>query len=70
MIFSHKSVLLNESVDALDIKPNGVYVDCTAGGGGHSGEILKRIVDGKLVCIDKDEEAFKIRQSNICSFRF
>ncbi len=51
MIFSHKSVLLNESVDALDIKPNGVYVDCTAGGGGHSGEILKRIVDGKLVCI-------------------
>lgn len=67
MIFSHKSVLLNESVDALDIKPNGVYVDCTAGGGGHSGEILKRIVDGKLVCIDKDEEALSVCKQRLKS---
>lgn len=59
MIFSHKSVLLNECIEALDVKPNGVYVDCTAGGGGHSAEILKRLTGGLLVDIDKDIEALQ-----------
>ena len=45
MEFSHKSVLLNETIDALKIKPDGIYVDGTLGGGGHSYEICKRLSD-------------------------
>lgn len=56
--FSHISVLLNESVDMLDIKPDGVYVDGTAGGGGHSAEILGRLSEnGRLYSIDRDPDA-------------
>lgn len=57
MIFAHKSVLLDECIAALNVKPDGIYVDCTAGGGGHSSEILKRLTNGQLIDIDKDEEA-------------
>lgn len=58
MEFQHKSVLLIPTVDGLAIKPDGVYVDCTAGGGGHSLEIAKRLgKDGKLICFDQDKEA-------------
>lgn len=57
MEFSHKSVLLHESIDGLNVKPNGIYVDCTTGGGGHSLEIAKRLSGGKLVCFDQDKEA-------------
>lgn len=54
----HNPVLLQESVDGLDIKENGVYVDVTFGGGGHSREILKRLgEDGKLFAFDQDEDA-------------
>ena len=56
--FSHYSVLLQECIDALDIKPNGIYVDGTAGGGGHSLEIAKRLGEGgRLIAIDQDEDA-------------
>ena len=55
--FSHYSVLLEESVDGLDIKPDGIYVDGTAGGGGHSYEIAKRLDGGRLIAIDQDEDA-------------
>lgn len=56
--FSHVSVLLSESVDMLDVKPDGVYVDGTAGGGGHSAEILKRLgQNGRLYSIDRDPDA-------------
>ena len=48
--FSHISVLLNEAVDGLNIKPGGVYIDGTTGGGGHSYEIAKRLTDGRLIC--------------------
>lgn len=52
--------MLNECVDALNIKPNGVYIDCTLGGGGHSYEILKRLnSDGKLIAIDQDDYSIK-----------
>lgn len=61
MIFSHKSVLLDECIQALNIKPDGIYVDCTAGGGGHSLQILNRLSEkGRLICIDKDEEALAV----------
>jgi 16S rRNA (cytosine1402-N4)-methyltransferase len=53
----HKSVLLDESVDALEIKPGGIYVDATYGGGGHAKAILGRLQGGKLVAFDQDEEA-------------
>lgn len=58
--FSHYSVLKNEAIEALNIKENGIYVDCTAGGGGHSLEILKRLSpEGRLFCIDRDGAALK-----------
>lgn len=57
MEFSHVSVLLFEAVSSLDIKKDGVYVDCTAGGGGHSAEILKRLENGRLFALDRDPEA-------------
>ena len=53
----HQSVLLNESVDGLNIKPDGIYVDVTFGGGGHSREILNHIVDGQLFAFDQDKDA-------------
>ncbi len=55
--FSHKSVLLDECIEALNIKPDGVYVDGTAGGGGHSFEIAKYLTGGRLICIDQDADA-------------
>ena len=57
MEFKHVTVLLKEAVDGLDIKPDGVYVDGTAGGGGHSAEILSRLENGTLYSIDQDPDA-------------
>lgn len=60
MEFKHKSVLLYETVDELNIKPDGIYVDGTLGGGGHSYEIAKRLSEGgRLIGIDQDEDAIK-----------
>lgn len=60
MEFKHIPVLFRESIDALDIKPNGLYADCTAGGGGHSNAILDRLSEnGRLVAIDRDPEAIE-----------
>ena len=59
MEFLHLPVLLNETISALAVKPDGVYVDGTAGGGGHSSEILKRLKSGRLVCIDQDPDAIE-----------
>lgn len=59
MSFSHIPVLLHETIDGLDIKENGIYVDGTAGGGGHSAEILSHLIDGKLISIDQDPDAIK-----------
>ncbi|MDR2568112.1 MAG: 16S rRNA (cytosine(1402)-N(4))-methyltransferase RsmH [Mycoplasmataceae bacterium] len=53
----HKPVLLKESIKLLDINPTGIYVDATAGRGGHSAEILKHLTTGRLICIDTDNEA-------------
>ena len=61
MEFNHISVLLKESVDALNIKPDGVYVDCTAGGGGHSAEILSHLDEnGKIYLFDRDPDAISV----------
>ncbi len=60
MEFSHISVLFDETIDSLDIKKDGLYVDCTCGGAGHSKAILERIPDGVLVAIDRDPDAIKV----------
>ena len=59
MEFHHISVLLNECIDNLNIRPDGIYVDGTMGGGGHSLEIAKRLTTGRLICIDRDDEALE-----------
>ena len=53
----HIPVLLNETIQGLNIKESGTYVDLTVGRGGHSSEILARLKDGRLICVDQDEEA-------------
>jgi len=55
----HKPVLLKECIDGLNIRPDGIYVDVTFGGGGHSREILKHLTTGKLYAFDQDEDAVK-----------
>ena len=57
MAFQHMTVLLKEAVDGLNIRPDGIYVDGTAGGGGHSAEILSRLTAGSLYSIDQDPDA-------------
>ena len=62
----HKTVLLNSSVDSLNIVTNGIYIDMTLGYGGHSDLILKRLgPDGKVIGIDQDEDAI-----NYCTVKF
>ena len=68
MVFSHRSVLLNECIDGLNIKPDGVYVDGTAGGGGHSFEIARRLVGGRLICIDQDSAAIEAASKKLAPF--
>lgn len=70
MEFNHKSVLLKETVDGLSIKKNGIYIDGTIGGAGHSLEILKRIGEkGLLIGIDRDEEAICVAREKLKSFK-
>lgn len=60
MEFKHVSVLLDECIQGLNIKPDGIYVDCTLGGAGHSSEIIKRLNEkGRLIGIDQDKDALK-----------
>jgi 16S rRNA (cytosine1402-N4)-methyltransferase len=56
-MFEHKSVMLHEAVDALQVKKDGIYVDCTLGGGGHSSQILSQLESGHLYCFDQDQHA-------------
>ena len=66
MEFEHTPVLLKEVLEGLDIKPDGVYVDGTVGGAGHSGEIAGRLGDkGKLYCFDQDEDALKVASERL-----
>ena len=69
MGFSHISVLLNESIEGLNIRPDGVYVDCTAGGGGHSLEIAKKLSeDGMLIALDRDPDAVKAASERLLGY--
>ena len=66
MEFKHISVLLSECIDALNIKPDGIYIDGTAGGAGHSKEIAKRLKNGLLLALDQDPDAVKIATERLC----
>lgn len=68
MNFEHVSVLLKETVDGLNVKPDGIYVDGTLGGGGHSEEILKRLDTGILIGIDQDENALKAASERLKAY--
>lgn len=68
MEFVHKSVLLDECIENLAIKPNGIYVDGTAGGAGHSKEIAKKLVDGHLFALDRDPDAVKTATERLQGF--
>ena len=65
MEFNHYSVLLNETIELLDINPDGIYVDGTLGGAGHSLEIVKRLDKGRLIGIDQDEDAIKAARTRL-----
>ncbi len=67
--FVHKSVLLNETVDSLSIKPNGIYIDGTLGGGGHAYEVCKRLGEhGRFIGIDQDAEAIEAAGLRLAEF--
>lgn len=55
--FSHTPVLLNETLDLLNVKPTGTYLDCTLGGGGHSAKILEKLTTGHLIALDRDKDS-------------
>ena len=65
MEFQHKPVLFDETIDSLQIRPDGVYIDGTAGGGGHSQAILDKLTTGRLLSIDQDPDAIQA-----CTERF
>lgn len=69
MIFEHKSVLLEETIDSLDIKPDGIYVDGTLGGGGHASQVCRRLGDGgRLIGIDQDQDAIEAASERLSEF--
>ena len=59
MEFLHRPVLLEETIASLNVRPDGIYLDGTAGGGGHSSEILRRLKNGTLICVDQDPDAIE-----------
>lgn len=69
MEYIHKSVLLDESIAGLNIKEDGIYVDCTLGGGGHTEEILKRASNGKVIGIDQDDYAIEKAKNKLKNYK-
>ncbi|HAE51697.1 MAG: 16S rRNA (cytosine(1402)-N(4))-methyltransferase RsmH [Ruminococcus sp.] len=70
MEFNHISVLLNQSIGGLDINPDGIYVDCTAGGGGHSSAIAEKLSEnGMLIALDRDPDAVKAASEKLKMYR-
>lgn len=69
MEFKHISVLLDECIDGLNIKPNGIYVDGTAGGAGHASEIAKKLTTGRLIALDQDPDAIEVATARLCEYK-
>ena len=68
MDFSHKPVLLREAIESLDIRPDGVYIDGTAGGGGHSRAIAEKLTTGRLLSIDQDPDAIEVLRERLGAY--
>lgn len=68
--FSHKSVLLNEVIEMLNIRPDGTYVDGTLGGAGHAYQVCKRLSGGRFIGIDQDADAIKVAEGRLSVFPF
>lgn len=69
MEFTHRPVLLEECIQALNIRPDGVYLDGTLGRAGHSREIAKRLTTGRLICVDRDQAALDAAQERLAPWR-
>ena len=70
MEFKHIPVLLNETIEGLNVKPDGIYVDGTIGGAGHSKEVIKKLSDkGLLIGIDRDDEALNAARKNLNGYK-
>ena len=59
MEYTHRPVLLDECIEGLNIRPDGIYLDGTLGRAGHSREIAKRLTTGRLICVDRDDAALE-----------
>ena len=68
LTFSHRSVLLDECMEGLHIRPDGIYIDGTAGGGGHSAAIAARLTEGRLIAIDQDEAAIAAASARLSPY--
>ena len=68
MEFTHRPVLLEECIQGLDIKPDGIYLDGTLGRAGHSREIVKRLTTGRLICVDRDDAALEAAQTRLADW--
>ena len=70
MEFNHKSVLLDETIESLNINPDGIYVDGTLGGAGHATEVCKRLSkNGRFIGIDQDEDALTVAKERLSKFK-
>lgn len=69
MEFNHVSVMLNECINGLNIRGDGIYVDGTAGGAGHSSEIAKKLTTGRLLALDQDPDAVKIALQRLSKYK-
>ena len=69
MEFKHESVLVNETLDSLKINPDGIYVDGTLGGGGHSFKIIQKLKNGRLIGIDQDQDALDASYKRLAIFK-
>lgn len=69
MEYNHRPVLLQECIDALDIKEDGIYLDGTLGRGGHSSEIAKKLTTGRLICVDRDQAALDAAETILAPWR-
>ena len=67
-VFTHRPVLLDECIDALNIKPDGIYLDGTLGRAGHSREIAKRLTTGRLICVDRDDAALEAAKTRLADW--
>jgi len=67
-VFSHTPIMLGQCIDGLDIKGDGIYVDCTVGGAGHSIHIAKRLTSGRLIAIDRDRDALEAASKRLADY--